>query len=80
MGFANSGVLQVGADADLILIDLDRPHLVPRHNLAAKTMYDLLSAEADELLPFPDLGLSDADWAALAGIVAAWWAALMPGA
>lgn len=39
MGFNNSGVIQVGADADLILIDMDKPHLVPRHNLAANIVH-----------------------------------------
>lgn len=39
LGFVNSGVLQVGADADLILIDMDKPHLVPRHDLAANVLH-----------------------------------------
>ena len=39
MGFRNSGIIQVGADADLILIDMDKPHLVPRHNLAANVVH-----------------------------------------
>lgn len=39
MGFANSGVLQVGADADLILVDMRRPHLAPRHDLAANLVH-----------------------------------------
>lgn len=39
MGFTNSGVLKEGADADLILINMDRPHLVPRHDLAANIVH-----------------------------------------
>lgn len=39
LGFNNSGILQVGADADLILLDMDKPHLYPRHNLAANIVY-----------------------------------------
>lgn len=39
MGFNNSGVLQVGADADLILINMNQPHLVPRHDLAANVVH-----------------------------------------
>lgn len=39
MGFNNSGVMQVGADADLILMDMDKPHLVPRHDLAANVLH-----------------------------------------
>jgi 5-methylthioadenosine/S-adenosylhomocysteine deaminase len=39
MGFENSGTIRVGADADLILFDMDKPHLVPRHNLAANIVH-----------------------------------------
>ncbi len=39
MGFAKSGVIEEGADADLILIDMDKPHLVPRHDLAANVLH-----------------------------------------
>jgi 5-methylthioadenosine/S-adenosylhomocysteine deaminase len=39
MGFTNSGVLKEGADADLILLDFDKPHLVPRHDLAANVVH-----------------------------------------
>lgn len=46
MGFTNTGVIQVGADADLILIDMDRPHLVPRHDLAANVVH---SARAGDI-------------------------------
>jgi len=39
LGFANSGLMQVGADADLILLDTDKPHFAPRHDLAANVLY-----------------------------------------
>jgi 5-methylthioadenosine/S-adenosylhomocysteine deaminase len=39
LGFPNSGMLREGADADLILLDFDRPHLVPRHDLAANVVH-----------------------------------------
>ncbi len=39
LGFGNSGVLEVGADADLILIDTDKPNMVPRHNVAANVVH-----------------------------------------
>lgn len=39
LGFTNSGVLEVGADADLILMDMDKPHLIPRHDLAANIVH-----------------------------------------
>lgn len=39
LGFAQSGVLSVGRPADLILIDLDQPHLYPRHDLVANLVH-----------------------------------------
>ncbi len=39
MGFTNSGVLKEGANADLILLDFEKPHLVPRHDLAANVVH-----------------------------------------
>lgn len=50
LGFANSGVLEVGADADLILIDMDKPHLVPRHNLAANVLYSAKGGDVDYVI------------------------------
>ncbi len=35
LGFNDSGVLQEGAPADLILVDMDAPHMRPRHDLIA---------------------------------------------
>lgn len=46
MGFSNSGVIEVGAAADVILIDMDKPHLVPRHDLAANVVH---SARANDV-------------------------------
>lgn len=39
MGFPDSGVLEAGRPADLVLFDLDRPHLYPRHNLVANLVH-----------------------------------------
>ncbi|MCC6190013.1 MAG: amidohydrolase [Anaerolineales bacterium] len=39
MGFGESGELAVGRAADLVLFDLDRPHLYPRHNLVANLVH-----------------------------------------
>ena len=47
MGFANSGVIREGADADLILIDMDQPHLVPRHDLAANGVHAARAADVN---------------------------------
>jgi 5-methylthioadenosine/S-adenosylhomocysteine deaminase len=39
MGFPESGVLAPGRAADLVLFDLDQPHLYPRHNLVANLVH-----------------------------------------
>jgi 5-methylthioadenosine/S-adenosylhomocysteine deaminase len=39
VGLRNNGVLKVGAPADLILINLDAPHLRPVHNLVANIVH-----------------------------------------
>jgi 5-methylthioadenosine/S-adenosylhomocysteine deaminase len=45
MGFADSGVLAPGRRADLILVDMRKPHLVPRHDLAANLVHAAQSAD-----------------------------------
>jgi 5-methylthioadenosine/S-adenosylhomocysteine deaminase len=50
MGFMNSGVIQVGADADLILINMDQPHLVPRHDLAANVVHSARGGDVDYVI------------------------------
>jgi 5-methylthioadenosine/S-adenosylhomocysteine deaminase len=39
LGFADSGVLRVGAKADLIVLDFRRPHLQPRLSLLGNVLY-----------------------------------------
>jgi 5-methylthioadenosine/S-adenosylhomocysteine deaminase len=46
MGFGESGVLAPGRPADLILVDLDKPHLLPRHDLVANLVH---SAKASDV-------------------------------
>lgn len=50
MGFAGSGVLQEGAPADLILIDFDRPHLRPRHDLVANVVHSAKGADVTHVI------------------------------
>ncbi|MFQ5407281.1 MAG: amidohydrolase [Anaerolineales bacterium] len=45
MGFARSGVIAPGRPADLILIDIDRPHLLPRHDLVANVVHAAKAAD-----------------------------------
>lgn len=50
MGFADSGFIQPGADADLILIDYDKPHLVPRINLVANVVHSAQASDIDHVI------------------------------
>lgn len=49
MGFADSGVLAPGCRADLILVDMRKPHLVPRHDLAANLVHAALSSDVSHV-------------------------------
>lgn len=42
-----TGTLEAGKRADLILIDLDKPHLTPRHDLHALIAYSATGADVD---------------------------------
>ena len=50
LGLADLGLLQPGMLADLILVDLRRPHLYPRHDLAAHLVYAAHSADVDTVI------------------------------
>jgi len=45
MGFPGSGLLAPGKSADLILIDMDKPHLLPRHDLVANIVHAAKAAD-----------------------------------
>jgi len=44
------GSLEVGKRADLILVDFDKPHLVPRHNLYANLVYSARGSDVDTVI------------------------------
>ncbi|NLX10068.1 MAG: amidohydrolase [Chloroflexi bacterium] len=50
MGFDGSGVLAEGAPADLILVDFDRPHLRPRHDLIANLVHTGKGADVTHVI------------------------------
>ncbi|OGO49474.1 MAG: hypothetical protein A2Z30_08650 [Chloroflexi bacterium RBG_16_64_43] len=50
MGFPGSGVLAVGAPADIALLDMDRPHLLPRHDLVANLVHSAKAADVTDLM------------------------------
>ena len=43
----NGGVIAVGRDADLLLIDCDRPEMAPGHNLISDLVYSASGAVVD---------------------------------
>jgi 5-methylthioadenosine/S-adenosylhomocysteine deaminase len=50
MGFPGSGVLAPGHPADLILFDLDRPHLYPRHDLVANLVHSARASDVTHVI------------------------------
>ena len=49
MGFPDSGVIAPGRAADIALIDTDRPHLLPRHDLVANVVHSAKAADVTHL-------------------------------
>jgi 5-methylthioadenosine/S-adenosylhomocysteine deaminase len=50
LGFGESGVLAAGRPADLILVDFNRPHLRPRHNLVANLVHSAKGADVTHVI------------------------------
>ena len=50
LGFAESGILAAGRPADLILVDFDRPHLRPRHDLIANLVHSAKGADVTHVI------------------------------
>jgi len=50
LGFSESGVLAEGRPADLILVDFNRPHLRPRHNLVANLVHSAKGADVTHVI------------------------------
>ena len=44
------GSLEVGKKADLILIDMDKPHLYPRHNIISSLAYSVQGSDVDTVI------------------------------
>ena len=47
LGIENSGSLEAGKFADLILLDFDKPHLTPNHNTVSNIVYAANGADVD---------------------------------
>lgn len=50
MGFPESGVLEAGRAADIVLFDLDRPHLYPRHDLVANVVHAARGSDVSHVI------------------------------
>jgi 5-methylthioadenosine/S-adenosylhomocysteine deaminase len=50
MGFTDSGVVAEGHPADLILVDFDRPHLRPRHDVIANLVHSVQGADVTHVI------------------------------
>jgi 5-methylthioadenosine/S-adenosylhomocysteine deaminase len=50
LGFPNSGVIAPGRAADLIIFDLNRAHLRPRHNVLSNIMYSAKSPDISHVI------------------------------
>lgn len=45
LGIKNLGVIEEGAKADLILVDLDKPHIMPVHNVLSALAYSVQGSD-----------------------------------
>ena len=50
LGIEGVGPLQVGGRADLILLDFDKPHLAPLHDIIAQITYSAGAADVDTVI------------------------------
>ncbi|HWN68119.1 MAG TPA: amidohydrolase [Haliangium sp.] len=50
LGFTDSGRIEVGATADLILVNLDAPHMRPRHDLVANLVHAAKAADVTDVM------------------------------
>ncbi len=50
LGLKDLGLIKTGMTADLILVDFRKPHLYPRHDLAAHLVYAAQSADVDTVI------------------------------
>lgn len=46
----NVGTLEAGMKADVVLVDFDKPHLLPRHNVVSHLVYAAKSSDVDTVI------------------------------
>jgi 5-methylthioadenosine/S-adenosylhomocysteine deaminase len=50
LGFEDSGIIKVGASADLIIFNTGKPHMIPKHNIAANIVYSSHPSDIDYVI------------------------------
>ncbi len=45
LGIKNLGIIEEGAKADLILVDMDKPHIMPVHNILSALAYSVQGSD-----------------------------------
>ncbi|HEY4543244.1 MAG TPA: amidohydrolase [Tissierellaceae bacterium] len=50
LNFKNLGSIEEGSIADVILIDLDKPHLYPRHNMTSALAYTVQGSDVETVI------------------------------
>jgi len=50
LGWNDSGIIKEGYKADLILIDINKPHFFPRHNLISHLVYSASGSDVDTVI------------------------------
>ncbi|TEB14504.1 5-methylthioadenosine/S-adenosylhomocysteine deaminase [Pelotomaculum sp. FP] len=59
LGLGDVGMLKPGMKADLILVDFQRPHLYPQHDLIAHLVYAAQSADVDTVIINGEIVMED---------------------
>lgn len=66
LGMENEiGSLEVGKKADIVLVDFDKPHLRPRHNVVSHLVYAVNCADVHSTLVNGQFLLRDGNWTTL---------------
>ncbi len=50
LGFSDSGALEPGRAADIVIFDFDQPHLYPRHNLVANLIHSARAGDVSHVI------------------------------